>query len=218
MKSSKPFSFVIWTDDNRLPKYLLEIFSSMSNFDYFHYIHHEAEQEAPSVITKATKSPPKAHYHAVLHFRKATDYDLAITGRVGLWAKDHPEYGPMPFTFNRTHEGKVNNLSTWLAYVVHDPQYMQYIESKCDKPESHKRQYDWNDIVSSDYDLLNAQVINALSFIEKCVKSSRMFEDAKDMAMEGSRLLDILANCESYAQMLVAQKIYQAKYYEKFND
>lgn len=210
MKSSKPFAFVLWVKDERLPLYLAERVKMMTHFDYFHWIHHKAEKEPKAIIKKASKQPPKQHWHCVVHFCKATDYEMILRGFISLWAKEHPEYGEMPFTFARTHEGKVNNLCTWLAYVIHEPRYMAFIESKCDKPESHKHSYDWNDIKSTDYDLLNLQVQNAVSFVDKCEKTVRDFEDAKERGFDSPRLSDALGHCSNYHQMLVAGAMWKA--------
>lgn len=217
MKSSKPFAFVLWSDDERLPLYLSEQVKVRPYFDYLHYIRHDAEKEPAPVIKNATKQESKPHWHCVLHFRKATDYEQIVRLLVTLWASDHPEFGECPFTFARTHEGKVNNLSTWLAYVVHEPNYMAYIESKCDKPESHKMQYDWNDIRSTDYDLLNTQVVNALAYIDKCDKAMRSFVDAKEMGMEAESLTKALGHCETYHQMLVVGSIFKARQWDGVN-
>lgn len=210
MKSSKPFSFVLWVDDERLPAYLAEWISEQKDFDYFHYIRHEAEAEKAPILKRATKTEPKVHWHCLAHFRKAVDYDMLLRPRVVLWAKDHPEYGEMPFTYVRTHEGKVNNISTWLAYVVHEARYMAHLERMCDKPETHKREYSWDDIQSSDYDLLNAQVTNALAFIERLDETARRFEDAKDLGISESRLSEALRKCKTYPQMLAAKTMFLA--------
>lgn len=210
MKSSKPFAFVLWVKDERLPLYLAEQVKPLPNFDYFHWIYHKAEKEPKAIIKRASKQKPKPHWHCVVHFRKAIDYDFILRGFVKMWSLHHPEFGEMPFTYARTHEGKVNNLCTWLAYVVHDERYMAYIESKCDKPESHKQSYDWNDIRSTDYDLLNVQVVNAISFIENCEKVTRDFEDAKEIGFDSPRLSDALGHCKNYHQMLVAGSMWKA--------
>ena len=210
MKSSKPFAFVLWVKDERLPLYIAEQVMSLPHFDFFHWIHHKAEKEPKAIIKRASKQKPKEHWHCVVHFRKAIDYDLILRAYVKMWALHHPEFGEMPFTYARTHEGKVNNLSTWLAYVVHDKRYMAYIESKCDKPESHKHAYTWNDIRSTDYDLLNLQAVNAISFIENCEKVTRDFEDAKEIGFDSPRLSDALGHCKNYHQMLVAGSMWKA--------
>jgi len=214
MKSSKPYSFVLWVSDEALVKYLEEYLKLQKDFDYFHWIRHKAEKERANIISRASKSKPKPHYHCVCHFRKAIDYDLIIRFRVILWAKEHPKYGDCPYTFARTHEGKVNNPSTWLAYVVHNPAYMAYLEKKCDKPECHKYAYTWDDIRSTDYDLLNLQVQNAVSFIDQLNTAERNLQEAKELGLDGSSLVGSLLHCKTYNQMLVVSQIYKAREYE----
>lgn len=214
MKSSKPFSFVLWVSDDALVKYLAEYLKLQKDFDYFHFIRHKAEKERANVITRATKSKPKPHWHCVCHFRKAIDYDTIIRFRVMLWASEHPKYGECPYTFSRTHEGKVNNICTWLAYVVHDEAYMAYLEKKCDKPECHKASYKWNDIRSTNYDLLNDQVVNALSFIAQLDTAERNLQEAKELGIESESLTSALWHCRTYNQMLVASQLFKARQFE----
>lgn len=222
MKSSKPFAFVLWVDDDRLPKYVAERVKCLQHFDYFHYIRHEAEQERPNILKRATKQKPKRHYHCAIHFRKATDYETMLVALVHGWTcQDQAlvdKYGALPFTFARTHEGKINNLSTWLAYVVHEPRYMAYIESHCDRPETYKTAYSWDDIKSTDYDILEAQVQNALAFIDKCDQSANNFEHAKELGEQEARLTDALRHCTTYNQMLVVKSMFFAKEAERGMD
>lgn len=211
MKSSKPFAFVLWSSDKDLPMYLKNRLETMSNFGYMHYIRHKAEEPHERIIKKSKIEKPKPHYHCVVSFTKPMDYDSIIRPLVMLWASTNQKFGDCPYTYLRTHEGKVNNISTWLAYVIHHPDYMRYLELKHDKPESYKNQYDFNDIISTDYQILEIQAHNAVSFIRQCCDVIQRFDDAKCIGMTSNSLADALSGCHTYTQMLVVEKVYRAR-------
>lgn len=210
MKSSKPYAFVLWVDDDRLPVYLVNRLSSMSHFGYLHYIKHKAEEPRQQLIKRSTKEKPKPHYHCLVSFTKATDYDNILRPLVMLWASTNPDFGECPYTFMRTHEGKVNNISSWLAYVIHHKDYMLYLESKHDKPETYKNEYTFNDVVSTDYDILEDQAHNAVSFISQCCEVLQRFEEAKELGANARTLSEALSRCKTYSQMLVVKTVYTA--------
>lgn len=210
MKTSKPYSFVLWVSDDRLPEFVGQSLKQQSEFDYFHCIKHEAEGAQAHIIKRAAAEKPKAHYHCIAHFRKPFSYDDFLRDVVTKWAKLHDEFGTCPMTISRTHEGKTNNVSTWLLYVLHNADYMRYLERVCDKPESHKTEYDWNAIHSTDYDILNAQANNAVSYLEQLCKRIDSVENAKELALKSKSQLDALLQCEDYHAMLVVSQIYRA--------
>lgn len=214
MKSSKPYAFVLWVSDDRLPIYLVNRLSTMKHFGYLHYIKHKAEEPREQLIKRSTKEKPKPHYHCVVSFRKAIDYDSLIRPLVVLWSSTNTEFGECPYTFMRTHEGKVNNISSWLAYVIHDKDYMMYLERKHDKPETYKHEYSFNDIVSTDYDILEDQAHNTTSFISQCSEVLQRFEDAKEIGANSLSLSEAISHCTTYSQMMVAEKVYKARRFD----
>lgn len=211
MKTSKPFAFVLWADSGELPLYIQGLLSGLADWHYMHWIRHEAEAEPKSLLKRVKRDKPKAHYHCVMQWRKPFDYASNLEPIIRTWAKDHGEWGECPFTWDRSHEGKVLNLSAWLAYVVHDKRYMVYCEKNLLKPETHKRRYKWDDIQSTDDLLLERQCQNAVAFIEQCYAKIRRVDTAKDLALSAPSLVDALLECENSNQMLIAEKIYRAK-------
>lgn len=214
MKTSKPFAFVLWADSGELPLYIWNTWKGMRDFHYMHWIRHEAEAESPSLIKRVKREKPKAHYHCVVQWRKPFDYAANLEPLVKAWATSHTDWGECPFTWDRLHDGKVLNLSAWLAYVIHDERYMAYCEKHLLKPETHKRAYTWDDIQSTDDILLERQCQNALVFIEQCWAKDRRVDNAKEIGFEAPSLTNALENCETYQQMLVAEKIFKARYNE----
>lgn len=210
MKTSKPFAFVLWADSGELPIYLWNTLKGLHDFHYMHWIRHYAEDEPPSLLKRVKREKPKAHYHCVIQWRKPFDYAVYLEALVREWTITHSNWGECPFTWDRSHDGKVLNLSAWLAYVVHDKRYMAYCEKNLLKPETHKQEYSWNDIQSSDDILLERQCQNALGYIEQCWAKMRRFEVAKELGKTAKSLTDALDGCESLNQMLVTERMYRA--------
>lgn len=216
MKTSKPFAFVLWVDDEQLPQYLRNVFEPMDGFSFMHWIKHKAEKEPPSLLKRVKRSKPKPHFHCVMSWKKPLDYPSVIDPRVRLWAATHNGFGDCPWTYDRTHEGKVLNMSTWLAYVVHNPDYMAFCERNLDKPETHKHVYKWDNIKSTDDSILDRQITNAAAYISQCAEKMNRVEQAKRLGSDGaSSLAEKLLECKDYSQMLMVKAIHNAAYYEQ---
>jgi len=208
MKTSKPFSFVLWANSGELPLYIHEVLGAMPDWGWMHWIHHKPEKEPPSLLKRVKREKPKHHYHCLLSWRKPLDFSASLEPIVRAWATSHPEWGECPITWDRTHEGKCLNVSAWLAYVIHHPAYMAYCERKRDKPETHKRCYKWDDIQSTDDLLLERQLHNAVAYIDQCITSEDRVNCAKSLAVESPSLRQALLNCETYNQMQIVRAVY----------
>lgn len=217
MKTSKPFAFVLWTDGPELPLYCRESLAYMEGFRWMHYIRHQPEPEPAPLICRVKPKPPKPHWHCVAWFDRATDYQSTVEFIVRQWAKNHPQDGECPVSHARTHEGKVLNLSAWLAYVIHEPRYMQWLELRKDKPESHKTAYEWSDIQSTDDETLDSQCQNALAWIGQTVRQVENFEEAKQRGATTATLGAALRECENYHQMQVAALMFRARHIDQIN-
>jgi len=211
VKTSKPFAFVLWADGAELPLYVAECLRYMPGFRWMHYIHHQAEPEPAPLISRVKPKPPKPHWHCVAWFDRATDYQATVGLAVKQWATNHPDNGVCPMSYARTHEGKVLNICSWIAYVIHDPRYMVWLEEKRDKPESHKTAYKWDDLKSTDDETLNEQCHNAQAWIEQTVRRMRDFEEAKERGSTATSLHEALSECANYAQMQTTFAMYRAR-------
>lgn len=218
MKTSKPFSFILWGDesgfDSRLALYLMERVKVLQNFDYLHYIVHKPEEEAPSVLKRLPPKSKKYHAHCILHFNASVDYDLIVRGFVTLWASTNPGFGECPYTTNTEFEGKCNNTSSFFAYVLHDPRYMRYLEEKCKKPETHKIEYAPDDIQSTDDEKLENELQKAYAFIFEKVRVMQSFEDARSAGDSADTLRQALMECRNESQMRVAMMAHRARMLE----
>lgn len=211
MKTSKPFAFVLWADSGELPLYIWNTWKGLNDFHFMHWIRHEAEAEPKSLLKRVKREKPKPHFHCVMAWRKPFDFAANLEPLVRAWASSHAEFGECPFTWDRSHDGKVLNLSAWLAYVIHEPRYMEFCERRLLKPETHKRHYKWDDIQSTDDILLERQCQNAVAFIEQCWEKLHRVDEAKEIGVEALSLSDALLGCKDWQQMNIARAIYKAR-------
>ena len=210
MKTSKPFAFVLWVNGEELPVYLAERLKVCDGFRFAHWIHHEPEEEPAPLIDRVSPQKGKPHWHCVASFNRPMDYDLVVGSYVEMWAKNHPEYGARPFTYNRTHEGKVLNLSAWMAYVIHHPRYMAYLEAKKERPESFKTAYQWSDIHSTDDELLNEHALTAAAWLDMTCRSLESYQNAVEYGATSRNLISAISECKNYQEMQIARAAFFA--------
>lgn len=210
MKTSKPFAFVLWADGADLPYYVKETLQSAYGFHFFHFIRHEPEDEPAPLISRLQPTPGKPHWHCLCHINRPEDYAMLLELIVRRWAMSHPEYGECPMSYSRSHDGKCNCIPAWLAYVIHDPRYMAYLEQKKERPESYKTPYSWDDIKSTSDELLNEQCLNAAGWIDKTCRALEQFKNAVALGASSRRLLPALQEMTSYSSMLACKTAFFA--------
>lgn len=215
MKTSKAYSFILWGDSEKpcegLPQFIAERVRVDQYHKFFHFILHKPEDFTAPILTRTKVEKPKYHYHCVIQFRVAQDVERIITLLVKEWAVRHPEYGECPFTVNTAFDGKCNNVCAFLAYVKHDRGYLQYLEYKLQKPESFKTEYLWDDIQSTNDELLEAQLQQTIQYIDQCERKATGFSTAREIGLECSSLAEGFAQCRNEMEMRVMRMTFHAR-------
>lgn len=176
---------------------------------YAYYIRHEGEKKEPRVVlTKGSKSLdlPKTHYHCFIQFKTAVPLDFIQ--QIAIKNDD----GSLPCSTI----SKKSDLTPWLLYAVHQPDFIEWDAIRHGKLTRHKKEYCWDDIscfpnTPETYDRLQHDINEALDDLDAILYRQKRREELQALAEDDSiSFASKMRACRSTSEEITVKTMCQA--------
>ena len=176
---------------------------------YAYYIRHDGEKkQARVILSRGSKTVdlPKIHYHCFIQFKGAVPLD--IIQQLAIRNSD----GSLPCSAI----SKKSDLTNWLLYAVHEPQFIEWEAIRHGKLTRHKKEYSWNDIVcfpdtTETYDRLQNDINDALDDLDAILYRQKRREELQLLAADSSTSFAYkMKACRSTSEEITVKTMIQA--------